>query len=75
MAPVLNRSPLAACSFKTGNGSHIRLYYQDTQGNIKESCYNTDKEWFLGAGIGAKGKLNTGIACCVWENGASVHTQ
>jgi hypothetical protein len=73
MAPILSRSPLAAISFKDGNGQHIRVYYQDTQGYIKESFYDTGRGWHTRSeDVVGKAKLNSGIAAVVWNNGTQV---
>ena len=74
MAPViLNRTPLASIVFKDGNGTHIRVYYQDEDGNIRETFYDDGNGWALREGdIVGVGRLNTGIAATVWNNGTQV---
>jgi hypothetical protein len=73
MAPILNGSPLAALSFADGNGAHIRVYYQATDGSIKETFYDDKKGWALrSVDVIGKAKLNAGIAGCAWANGTQV---
>ncbi|KAH6617482.1 hypothetical protein F5144DRAFT_551927 [Chaetomium tenue] len=73
MAPILNRSNLAAVSFADGNGDHFRVYYQDAEGYIRETFYDSHNGWaqrdddFVG-----KGKLNTGIAAITWDEGTEI---
>lgn len=74
MAPVLNRTPLACIAFDDGNGKHLRVYYQDVQGTIKESFYDDGSGWTTRApgDVVGKGRLNTGISACCWANGTQV---
>ncbi|CCX34725.1 Similar to Fucose-specific lectin; acc. no. P18891 [Pyronema omphalodes CBS 100304] len=73
MGPILNRTPLAACAFSDGNGAHIRVYYQDTEGTVKETYYDDKAGWALrNPDVIGKAKLNTGIACCAWANGTQI---
>ncbi|KAI5784858.1 hypothetical protein FPQ18DRAFT_352624 [Pyronema domesticum] len=73
MAPLLNRSPLAALSFSDGNGVHIRVYHQATDGSIKETFYDDNNGWGLrSADVVGQAKLNTGIAACAWANGTQI---
>lgn len=72
-ATILNRTPLASISFKDGNGDHIRVYYQDEAGNIRETFYDDGNGWALREkDIVGVGRLNTGIAATVWNNGTQV---
>ncbi|KAI5810735.1 hypothetical protein BZA77DRAFT_163126 [Pyronema omphalodes] len=73
MAPILNGSPVAALSFADGNGAHIRVYYQATDGSIKETFYDDHRGWALrDIDVIGKAKLNAGIACCAWANGTQI---
>jgi hypothetical protein len=73
MAPILNRSNLAAIGFADGNGDHIRIYYQDAEGYIREAFYDNGQGWARRDGdVIGKGKLNTGIAAITWDKGTQV---
>lgn len=73
MAPILNRSNLAAISFADGNGDHIRIYYQDAEGYIRETFYDNGRGWARRDGdVIGKGKLNTGIAATTWDKGTQI---
>ena len=70
---VLSRTPIAAIQFKAFSGVHKRVYYQDDVGNIRETCYDEDRGWFIpDADIVGVGRLNTGIAAVTWGNGTQV---
>ncbi|EAQ84487.1 predicted protein [Chaetomium globosum CBS 148.51] len=70
MAPILNRSNLGAIAFADGNGDHIRIYYQDAEGYIRETFYDNGNGWAQRPeDVIGKGKLNTGIAAIAWANG------
>ncbi|KAL2891956.1 Fucose-specific lectin [Ceratocystis lukuohia] len=73
MAPILNRTPLAAISYQDDNGDHIRVFYQDMDGYIRQSFYDTGKGWNERKNdIVGKAKLNTGIAAITWNNGKEI---
>ncbi|KAK3293090.1 uncharacterized protein B0H64DRAFT_205901 [Chaetomium fimeti] len=73
MAPILNRSNLAAIGFADGNGDHIRVYYQDVEGYIRETFYDNGIGWARRDGdVVGKGKLDTGIAATTWANGTQI---
>ncbi|KAI1460350.1 hypothetical protein F4805DRAFT_454774 [Annulohypoxylon moriforme] len=73
MAPILNRSPLAAICFEDANGAHIRVYYQDVDGNIRETFYDDGQGWNTRQkDVVGKGKLNTGIAATSWNQGTEI---
>jgi hypothetical protein len=73
MAPILNRSNLATIGFVDGNGDHIRVYYQDAEGYIRETFYEGGRGWARrDKDVVGKGKLNTGIAAITWANGTQV---
>ncbi|KAH6854052.1 hypothetical protein B0I37DRAFT_349422 [Chaetomium sp. MPI-CAGE-AT-0009] len=73
MAPILNRSNLAAIGFQDGNGDHIRVYYQDAEGYIRETFYDSGSGWVRrNEDVIGKGKLNTGIAAITWANGTQI---
>lgn len=73
MAPILTRTPLASISFQDNGGSHIRVYYQDTSGNIRETFYDDNRGWQeRPENVIGRGKLNTGIAVTQWANGTQV---
>lgn len=72
---VMNRTPLAATSFNDAEGTHIRVYYQATNGDIRETYYDQSTGWTTrpGADIVGHAKLNTGVAVTSWNNGNEVH--
>jgi len=73
MAPILNQTPLAALSFEDRDGLHISVYYQDTEGNIRETFFNKARGWHKRPkDIVGNGKLNTGIAAISWDNGTQI---
>jgi len=73
MAPILDQTPLAALSFQDGNGLHIRVYYQDVEGNIRETFFDDANGWQRRPeDIVGRGKLNTGIAAISWDNGTQI---
>ncbi|TFK63746.1 fucose-specific lectin [Pluteus cervinus] len=71
----LTRTPLAAISFDDSAGKHIRVYYQATNGDIKEAFFDEATNWAPRpqntVGVGAK--LNTGIAAVHYGPGAAIH--
>jgi hypothetical protein len=74
MAPVLNRTPLGAIAFDDGNGKHVRVYYQDTEGNVKESYYDQSSGWTTREpnNIVGRGHANTRITGCQWNSGTAM---
>ncbi|KAI0383273.1 hypothetical protein F5Y04DRAFT_278979 [Hypomontagnella monticulosa] len=45
MASILNRSPLAAICFGGKDATHIRIYFQDPQGSIRETYFDSGIGW------------------------------
>jgi Fungal fucose-specific lectin len=73
MSSLLNRTTLAATRFFDGNGLHLRVYYQYTSDNVKESFW--DKGWNLrGDGSVVNAKLNSPITVVSWASGTQVWT-
>jgi hypothetical protein len=74
MAPILTRTPLAAISFRTDDGAdHVRVYYQDREGNIRETFYDGGSGWNRrDKDIVGKAKLNSGIAAVCWDKGTQI---
>ena len=70
---VLNRTNIASVIFTDGNGVYIRVYYQDREGNIRETFYDQGSGWALRElDIVGVGRLNTGIAVTTWNQGTQV---
>ena len=70
---VLNRTNIASITFTDDNGVHIRVYYQDNDGNIRETFYDQQSGWALRElDIIGVGRLNTGIAATTWNRGSQV---
>ncbi|KAL7265850.1 hypothetical protein RUND412_011622 [Rhizina undulata] len=70
---ILNRTTLASTKFTDGNGLHLRVYYQDINGNIKESFWDQGTGWNLrGNGLVVKAKLNSPIAVVSWASGTQI---
>ncbi|KAL7270489.1 hypothetical protein RUND412_006804 [Rhizina undulata] len=64
---------IASTKFFDGNGLHLRVYYQDTYGNIRESYWDQGRGWNLrGDGIIVKAKLNSPIAVVSWASGVQI---
>ncbi|KAL7268053.1 hypothetical protein RUND412_009337 [Rhizina undulata] len=70
---ILNRTTLASTKFTDGNGFHLRVYYQDINGNIKESFWDQGTGWNLRSnGLVVKAKLNSPIAVVSWASGTQI---
>ena len=70
---LLNKTGLASTRFFDGNGLHLRVYYQYTSDNVKETFYDASVGWNLrndGSVINAK--INTPIAVISWASGTQV---
>lgn len=67
MAPMQPNSGLAAVAFWT---SSVRLYYQDTSGDIIEAGTDDplNTPWQVGGPIGVKAKLGSPLAAVAWDN-------
>jgi hypothetical protein len=70
---LLNRTGLSSARFVDGNGLHIRVFYQYTSDNVKESFYDATVGWNLrGDGCVINAKINTPIAVISWASGTQV---
>ena len=70
---LLNKSALASTRFFDGNGLHLRVYYQYTSDNVKESFYDATIGWNLrGDGSVINAKVNTPLAVVSWASGTQV---
>jgi hypothetical protein len=70
---ILARSPLAATTFDDNNGAHIRVYYQEVNGTLKETFFDSGS-WATRPGFDTPGsaKLNTGLGATSWDQGTQV---
>ncbi|KAF8540729.1 hypothetical protein BDD12DRAFT_879970 [Trichophaea hybrida] len=58
-----SHSSLASISFENASGTHIWIYYQETDGAIKETLYDSATGWRLHVlDVIDKAKPNTGTA-------------
>ena len=67
---ALNRTGLASIFYTDSNGKHVRIYYQDTAGVIRETSYDDAVGWYIGPNdVVGVGRINTPIAAVVWDSG------
>jgi hypothetical protein len=70
---LLDKSPLASTDFTDDYGLHIRVYYQYTSNDVKESFYDATIGWNLrGDGSVINAKINTPLAVVFWASGTEV---
>jgi Fungal fucose-specific lectin len=70
---LLNRTTLAATRFFDGNGLHLRVYFQYSTDDIKESFWDQAVGWNIrGDGSVVNAKLNSPIAVVSWAAGTQV---
>jgi hypothetical protein len=72
---VLNRTNIASIVFTDDSGVHVRIYYQDSEGVIRETCYDHGRGWAINDRfVVGVGRVNTGIAAVCWDNGRQVRS-
>jgi hypothetical protein len=71
---MLDFSRLAATEFVDLDGSrHLRVYYQNEDGHIKESCYDSSNGWHARvADVAVAARKNSPIAVATWNKGTNV---
>jgi hypothetical protein len=70
---LLNKSAIASTRFTDGNGLHLRVYFQYTSDNVKETFYDASIGWNIrGNGSVINAKINTPIAVVSWASGTQV---
>jgi hypothetical protein len=70
---LLNKSALASTHFNDGKGLHLRVYFQYTTDNVKETFYDAAIGWNIqGDGSVINAKINTPIAVVSWASGTHV---
>jgi len=70
---LLNKSALSSTCFFDGNGLHLRVYFQYTTDNVKETFHDATTGWHTrGDGSVINAKINTPIAVVSWASGTQV---
>jgi hypothetical protein len=70
---LLNKTTLAATQFNDPK-LHIRLYYQYSNAEVKESLWDQSIGWNLrGDGTTVVAKINSPIAAISWASGTKVN--
>ena len=71
--PLIAKTGLASTYFDDPGGSHIRVYYQYSSNNVKESFYDQTIGWNLrGDGSVVDAKPSTPVAVVSWAFGSQV---
>jgi len=70
------RTRLAAIGSREGSVSY-RVYYQDLDGLIKESCYDEDKGWYVRENciVANDAKTYSPLAAVSWASGNEVRVR
>jgi hypothetical protein len=70
---MLDFTNLDATQFFQDAVNNVRVYYQNDDKTIRESCFNDQQKWFTrGDIVTRQAKANTPIAVTRWNNGTEV---
>ncbi|KAI9764889.1 MAG: hypothetical protein M1839_005692 [Geoglossum umbratile] len=70
---MLNFTNLDAIEFTDGTRKYIRVYYQNEDNSIRESCFDSDNKWFTrGNAVATNARRNSPIAVASWNNGTQI---
>lgn len=70
---MLDFTNIDAIQFVQDSQSNIRVYYQNDDRTIRESCFNNQQKWFTrGDIVTTEAKANSPIVATRWNNGQEV---
>ena len=74
MSSVNSLTSIATIFFNTETDTHIRVFYQDGNGDIRESFYDHSVGWNTRTDnlVGTAAQKGTGISAVTWNNGGEV---
>ncbi|TFK64514.1 fucose-specific lectin [Pluteus cervinus] len=74
MSSVNSLTSIATIFFSTDTDTHVRVFYQDGNGDIRESFYDHSVGWNTRSNnlVGTAAQKGTGISAVTWNNGGEI---